>query len=936
MYKRLAILALGILFVLILTSAAISSDLMPIKFTFEETTDGWLAVPPPDGIELTMSLTNDPSGVKVGKQSLMASYSIEKNRLAGLARQIDGLSGTGIRVWLKTDVATMVILGLLERDESGYMHVVNTLPGEWVLVEKPYSEFNLGEDSKDENGKLDLDQVHLLLIVDAGGFLPGAGGERTLWVDEYEISDDIESDDAQISKQKPYVPLLDTGYPSKSGARATRGISYHQGKFGMGVLANSPGELVAVPIKKNPENESEVGKWRWHEGTIEMWISPQFDMKNEISDFAALLAMQYEPFMAGFNGSLLIIYTKTRQIAFLMNGNIENIIATKRLKWEKGEWHHLAISWGEKGMRIYLDGKRMGKNKFTGNPGTLAEDVVVGNHAWTLMSGKFANTLIDELRLSDKQRTDEEIKASAKSATPLKPDSNTLALEHFDGEPLPPITLEPSDLPFNDVPVAKTVNLEVSLQKQVANSRLSYTIAAPSGEVLRQQAVPSKDKDNVNLKLEPFKNPGFYRISFQHKKYDEIINAGADWFRVLSEDENGNRKTNMLFGASGCYAGPHDREEFFRYAAAVGVRSLRMPFEWSEIEPKDDEFVWDKYDRIVGWADKYDVELIPTFIWENPQPEWAGRGKAKKGNGEKQYPPEDMTKWDDFVYQTVNRYKDSVSWWIPANEPNLSRYWYPKPDAKAYVNLLKVTREAVLRADPEGKILGCNVAGMDLLFLEECFKEGALSYCDAIGAHPYICPHSPDKRIPINILNPMSQAGNFRNGLILAKELIQKYGGKQKLWLDEAGQPYRDDFIIPNWGVSEEKAAEYLVKIYAESLSSGAVERVLWFSFWGGEYGSFALLRPDGSPTLPMIAYNALASRLDGATFLKEGSREGVRSLIFQRDGEKIELIWNPEGERELKLNKGQRALCLYGFPLSEANTSQRLMISPKVIYIEE
>ena len=289
MNKRLSMLALG----LVLTFTVVDSYSMPIRFTFEETTEDWMAVPPPDGTELTMSLTNNPSGVKVGKQALMARYSIEKNKPAGLAHQVDGLSGTGIRVWLKTDVATMIILGLLEQDESGYIHVVNTPPGEWVLVEKSYSEFNLGEDSKDENGRLDLDQVHLLLIVDAGGFLPGAGGERTLWVDEYELADDIESDDAQISKQKPYVPLLNTGYPSKSGARATRGTSYHQGKFGLGVLADAPGELVAVPIKKPSENERDVSKWRWHEGTIEMWISPQFEMKREVPDFAALCIRKY-------------------------------------------------------------------------------------------------------------------------------------------------------------------------------------------------------------------------------------------------------------------------------------------------------------------------------------------------------------------------------------------------------------------------------------------------------------------------------------------------------------------------------------------------------------------------------------------------------------------------------------------------------------------
>jgi hypothetical protein len=361
-----------------------------------------------------------------------------------------------------------------------------------------------------------------------------------------------------------------------------------------------------------------------------------------------------------------------------------------------------------------------------------------------------------------------------------------------------------------------------------------------------------------------------------------------------------------------------------------------MPFEWAEIEPEDDRFVWDKYDRIVEWAARYGVELIPTFIWENPQPSWAGRVKAGEGLGEERYPPEDMDKWRDFVFHVVQRYRKTVHWWIPANEPNLSRYWHPKPDAKAYVALLKATWEAARRADPEAKIVGCNVAGMDLRFLEACFQQGALAYCDAVGVHPYICPHSPDERIPINILDPASPMGTFRDGLLAAKRLIEKYGGRQKLWLDEVGQPYRDDFIAPNWGVSEERAAEYLVKIYAESLASGAVGRVLWFSFWGGEYGSFALVRPDGSPTLPLIAYTTCVERLSGARFVGEGARgEGVRSLRFRRGRQEIEVLWSLQEEREVALRDRERAFDVYGFPLEAANRTRRLTLTSTPSFIE-
>jgi hypothetical protein len=920
---------------LILTLAANRPQPQPVRFTFEETTEGWTGVPPPAGAEISLSLTDDTAQAKAGKHALKARYRMEPRKLPGLVHPVGGLAGRGVRVWLKTDTAATLVLGLIERDGSAYMHVVQTLPGEWLRVEAPFTSFHLSEDSKDENGRLDLEQVGTLVIADAGGFMPGAGGERALWVDEYEVTGDI-----RTPEPKPYRPLLETGRPSASGARATAGVTYRPGKFGAGVLTDAPGELAAVPVRGRGQ---EKGGWQWEQGTIELWISPQFDMAR-VRDYAGLVAMQEEPFITGFRGSLLVFYTRTRQIAFMLNGRQENVLATAPLAWKAEEWHHLAVSWGERGMRLSLDGRAVAQNRFAGSPGIPAADVVVGNHAWTILSNRFANTVIDELRLSQRQRTDEEIAAAAKATAPFKPDTDTLSLEHFDGQPLPPIRLRPDAAPFHAVSAGSPVQWTAAAPGEPnAGARLVYTISTPGGTVVRTGAVPLKRSADarqaaasIALTLNPFQTPGFYRITFRLEKGGAVINEGADWFRVVHPLSR-PPYPSLLFGASGCFADPQAREEFFRRAAAAGIRSLRMPFEWAEIEPRENVFVWDKYDRIVRWANRYGVELVPTFLWENPQPEWAGRGNVQNEQfNTEHYPPEDLAKWSAFVYQVVSRYKGRIRWWIPANEPNLSKYWHPKPDAKAYVALLKATWQAARRADPQAKILGCSAAGMDLRFLEECFKAGALAYCDAVGTHPYICPHSPDERIPINILDPASPTGTFREGLLAAKALIARYGGKQKLWLDEAGQPYRDDFIAPNWGVSEEKAAGYLAKIYVEALASGAVERVLWFSFWGSDYGSFAMLQPDGSPTLPLTACAAAAERLSGARLMERGERgEGVRSVVFQQGRREIEVVWSLEGEREVKLRPGEQAWDLFGFPLRQANAARRLRLSARPVYLE-
>lgn len=895
----------------------------PLRFGYEQGTEGWQAVPPPAGVAVALSITRRAGQAKVGVHALEARYRVEPGKLAGVTHAVTGLAGGGIRVWLRTDVTTTVVLGAIERDGSAYLHAVPMSPGAWRRVEVAFASLTLSDDSRDENGRLDPDQVGTLAIGDAAGFLPGAapGPERILWIDEYEVAGDIEG-----PERAPYVPLLQTGPPAPSGARVTVGVTYPPGRFGRGFLADAPGELAAVPVQGA---RGDAG-WSGAEGTVEMWVSPRAD---HLRPDACLFAMQEEPFMAGLRGSLQVFHTSTGQIVLLLNGHPRTMAASPPIRWRRGEWHHVAASWGPAGMRLYLDGRVAGRNSYAGGVGVLAADLVVGNQAWTIASNRFADAVLDDLRLSRRARGDAEIVASASGDAPLESDEATLALEHFDASPVPPLRLRPAAAPWHASPAGRSVRLAVEAPApRDAAGRLTYTVRTPAGAVVRRGSArwPARAA-SVSLPLAALRSPGFYRLDLRLGGGDGGANRGAVWFRVGGASARA-AGAPPLFGASACYAEPEDNADFFRQAAAAGVRTLRMPFEWAEIEPREGHFVWDRYDRIVRWARRGGIELIPTFLWENPQPAWAGPGNVAKPRGVERYPPTDLKKWSAFVYRVVGRYRGTVRWWIPANEPNLPRYWHPKPDAAAYVALLRATREAARRADPRAKLLGCSVAGMDLGFLEACFRAGALRYCDAVGVHPYICPRSPDEPIPVNVLDPGSMVGTFQQGLEAAGRLIARHGGRQKLWLDEVGQPYRDDFVLPDWGVPEPTAAEYLAKLCAAALASRVVDRVLWFSFRGGEYGSFALVRPDGSPTLPLAAYAAAASRLEGAVYAGGGGRgAGLRSVRARRGGRVVEVVWRPTGKSEVRLRAGERASDLYGFPVS----GPRLTVGAAPIYVE-
>jgi len=876
-----------------------------VRCTFRDGLDGWVAAPQPAAVPIELSLTEGPPA----SRALRARYRVEPRKVAGIVRNVAGAVGSGLRVRLKTDTPTSLVIGCIERDGSSYMHIAQTAAGVWKRVEVLFATMTLSDDSKDENGRLDLDQIGAVVIADAAGFMPIAAASRTMWVDDFEFGVAIAPNAVQ-----PYTPLLAQGRPSPTGARATAGVSYVAGKHGKALLADAPGELATVRVT----NPRRFPTWKWEQGSIEMWLRPTRPLSS-VPDFSGIVAMQQEPFIVGHRGCLSLFVAQGSQIVFMLNGSTDLLAASGPLGWPPGRWRHVAATWGPAGMRVYVDGVPRGRSTYAGGPSLPTADLVVGGHAWTIVSHRPSRMAIDDLRVSVRQRTEAEIAAAARSRNPVTADAATLAIERFDGEPSPPSILSGGTAPWNSFASGARVPLTIS----PAAERASRVVVRTAGG--RLVRIVGASAGGTRAALGAFTEPGFYRAT--------ITPSGAtSWFRIVRA---GRRADFPIAGASACYAEAQENEDFFRYAGAAGVRMLRMPFEWYEIEPAEGRFVWAKYDRIVQWAKKYNVGLIPTFIWEKAQPAWAGPGEAQSGFDSRRYPPTDLAKWKRFVRAVVARYKGSVHWWIPANEPNLPRYWHPKPDPEAYVALLKATWEAAREADPSARLLGLSASGTDLAFMEACFKAGALRYCDAVGIHPYICPHDPDERIPVNILDPSSPAGTFRDALQRARDLIRRYGGRHLLWLDEAGQPYRNDFIAPNWGRPEREAAAILAKEMIEALTSAAVERVLWFSFYGGEYGSFAIVRPDGSPTLPLAAYCAVGDMLAGARYAADGSRgPGLVSRVFRAGSRRIEVVWRPSGSGTMTLRSAETAYDMFGFAIAPSGTARSVAVGMEPVYV--
>ncbi len=173
---------------------------------FEQSPSGWTPFGPESA---HISITHDPALVKVGKGALAFEYEASAESPAAallpLTKSIGG--ARSIQFWLMAESATAAAVVLNERHGGRYIAIVWLEPRTWQRVELTPEDFILGQsatDPKDPDGKLDLDQVQAVAILDisqifnpalAEGKAPLAivphSGPQKLWLDSFEISADV-------------------------------------------------------------------------------------------------------------------------------------------------------------------------------------------------------------------------------------------------------------------------------------------------------------------------------------------------------------------------------------------------------------------------------------------------------------------------------------------------------------------------------------------------------------------------------------------------------------------------------------------------------------------------------------------------------------------------------------------------------------------------
>jgi len=159
--------------------------------------------------------------------------------------------------------------------------------------------------------------------------------------------------------------------------------------------------------------------------------------------------------------------------------------------------------------------------------------------------------------------------------------------------------------------------------------------------------------------------------------------------------------------------------------AASGVRWIRMDLDWSRTETATAHYDFTAYDRLVVVLEQYKIRPIFILCYSN----------ALYDGGLSPYTNEGVQAFARWAAAAVTHFKGRGIIWEMYNEPNF--FWRPKPNVEAYIKLALAVGEEIHEAAPDEDTIGPAVSGIDLPFLEACFKAGLLNYWSGVSIHPY-------------------------------------------------------------------------------------------------------------------------------------------------------------------------------------------------------
>jgi hypothetical protein len=160
--------------------------------------------------------------------------------------------------------------------------------------------------------------------------------------------------------------------------------------------------------------------------------------------------------------------------------------------------------------------------------------------------------------------------------------------------------------------------------------------------------------------------------------------------------------------------------------ASAGFTLVRMDLDWAGVERSKGVYDFLEYDSLIAQLRARGMKA--HFIFDYGNTLYPGVTAANAGA---------IKGFCDFIKASVAHFGGNVMSYEIWNEPNITTFWPPAPDAAAYATLAKNAIAAVHAANANAIVSTGGLSGVDLTFLKGYLDAGGGLGADAIGVHPY-------------------------------------------------------------------------------------------------------------------------------------------------------------------------------------------------------
>jgi MYXO-CTERM domain-containing protein len=324
--------------------------------------------------------------------------------------------------------------------------------------------------------------------------------------------------------------------------------------------------------------------------------------------------------------------------------------------------------------------------------------------------------------------------------------------------------------------------------------------------------------------------------------------------------------------------------------AALGVRAVRMDFNWFQFEPTRDGWTWGHLDAAVAGARANGLAIYATVAytpaWASTLPTCTLSAADESQRCENKLPASDAD-WSAAVAAVVAHFAGQIECWGIWNEPNLRGFFDGSEDD--FVNHIFLPAATAIRAnDPAGLICGPELAGLTAssnwngkngtCAFGSCIRNGweldLAQLLDRVGTQiDVVTQHTYQSDAPgvmSALLDGSSILGVVQHDAI--RNVVRAHGGAAKpFWLTETGWEHGPQGTMP-----EADVATRIVDLFAkqEEVCAGTLAassndpwpewtRTYYFHFPFDPGSGWGLLDSAGAP-LP--AYTALQAWTAGRT----------------------------------------------------------------------